>query len=338
MADRTAIEWADATWNPIVGCSVVSPGCAHCYAMKLAGGRLRSHPTRVGLTVDTKAGPVWNGQVRFNPVELLKPVRWRRPRRIFVCAHGDLFHEAVPTRWIDQVYAVMALTPQHTYQVLTKRAAEMREYFAARVSGDPWAEAADEVADMLGMEEAPFVLEPRMMPLHNVWLGVSVEDQTRANERVPHLLATPAAVRFVSAEPLLGPVDLAWALSRNPLEIAAGMLARGQFSPGLETVRRLDWIIAGGESGPRPMAPAWARRLRDDCAAAGVPFFFKQWGSHAWAEKVAGDPSTLTPYRPGGKHWPGYDLLDGVRHHAMPDLRMGPALAVDIPAHQEPAP
>jgi len=129
MSDGTKIEWTDATWNPITGCSIVSPGCTNCYAMRLAGTRMKHHPTRIGLTVDSKAEPVWNGQVRFNEQALDHPLRWRRPRRIFVCAHGDLFHESVPDEWIDQVFAVMALAPQHTFQVLTKRAKRMREWF-----------------------------------------------------------------------------------------------------------------------------------------------------------------------------------------------------------------
>lgn len=128
MSDGTNIEWTDATWNPITGCAVVSPGCTNCYAMKLAGTRLRHHPSRAGLTRDSKAGPVWTGEVRLNEQWLTQPLQWRRPRKIFVCAHGDLFAENVPDAWIDRVFAVMALCPQHTFQVLTKRSKRMREY------------------------------------------------------------------------------------------------------------------------------------------------------------------------------------------------------------------
>ena len=127
MAERTDIESTDATWNPITGCSVTSPGCRHCYAMRLAGGRLKHHPSRRGLTKKTDAGPVWNGEVRFNEHWLTAPLRWRKPRRIFVCAHGDLFHPAVPDEWIDRVYAVMALAPRHVFQVLTKRPERMAD-------------------------------------------------------------------------------------------------------------------------------------------------------------------------------------------------------------------
>ena len=128
MAVNTKIEWADATWNPITGCSLVSPGCVSCYAMRLAGGRLQHHPSRAGLTQPSKAGPVWNGAVRFNEQWLRQPLQWRRPRRIFVCAHSDLFAEGVPDAWIDRVFAVMALAPQHTFLVLTKRPERMRRY------------------------------------------------------------------------------------------------------------------------------------------------------------------------------------------------------------------
>src|SRR5690606_24715195 len=151
--------------NPITGCSVVSPGCTNCYAMRLAGTRLKDHPSRAGLTTMSKAGPVWNGTVRFNDKWLDQPLRWKRPRMVFVCAHGDLFHEAVPDEWIDQVFAVMELCPQHIFQVVTKRSKRLRRYLTANT------------------------------PLLNVWLGVSVEDQARAGERIPDLLATPAAVR-----------------------------------------------------------------------------------------------------------------------------------------------
>jgi len=312
MADNSLIEWTDATWNPVTGCSVVSPGCTNCYAMKLAGGRLRHHPTRTGLTVETKAGPVWNGQVRFNETQLLEPLRWARPRMIFVCAHGDLFHESVPDEWIDRVFAVMALCPQHTFQVLTKRPERMRTYL-----DDPVADrrihglACDMVLDqqlrvvLIHDRELEHRAPPGrriyldLWPLPNVWLGTSVEDQRRADERIPHLLQTPAAVRFVSAEPLLGPMDLT-VLRPAPearlfgfefLNALHGVWGREpdnndpDLLEGLPPERRLrvDWVIVGGESGAgaRAMHPNWARSLRDQCAAAAVPFFFKQWGG--WA-------------------------------------------------------
>ena len=325
MADRTKIEWTDATVNAVNGCTVVSPGCTNCYAMRLAGTRMRDHPTRAGLTVDTKAGPVWNGQVRLNEAALLQPLRWRRPRRIFWNAHGDLFHESVPDEWIDRVFAVCALTPQHQHQILTKRSARMRDYLSTR-AGDwmiVWPDANppgslpitrhEQRQAMQGKGWPDARLRPSF-PLPNVWLGVSAEDQTRADERIPDLLATPAAVRFVSAEPLLGEIRLDAVDAAGWDECFTKPDARGRLNAltgwcyGEERIgtawedwcaggpdehgmggppdwpkpgwAKLDWVIAGGESGPgaRPMHPDWARSLRDQCTAAGVPFFFKQWG------------------------------------------------------------
>lgn len=282
MGDKTQIEWTDATWNPVTGCSVVSPGCTHCYAMRLAGNRMRHHPSRAGLTIDTKAGPVWNGEVRFNREWLTQPLGWAKPRMIFVCAHGDLFHESVPDEWIDQVFAVMALTPQHTYQVLTKRSARMRAYMLEPERKRLIALQAMPVSCRLaqaGGHKARIKLDHFTAcfagsgPFRNVWLGVSAEDQKRADERIPDLLATPAAVRFISAEPLLGPIDLT---SINHCGVAGGHSALHDRGLG-----KLDWVIAGGESGlsARPMHPDWPRLLRDQCAAAAdVAFFFKQWG------------------------------------------------------------
>lgn len=345
MAENSPIEWTDDTWNPITGCSVVSPGCTNCYAMKLAGTRLRDHPSRAGLTVPAKAGPVWNGQIRFNEQWLDQPMRRKRPRMIFVCAHGDLFHENVPDEWIDRVFAVMALSPQHTFQVLTKRSARMREYLSA--PGMPqrvYELACDRVVE----EQLPVVLLapdvadpglrpdwPRIMldqwPLQNVWLGVSAEDQVRADQRIPDLLATPAAVRFISAEPLVGPVDL-----RHIEPNDDGYINSLSSSIG----PNVDWIIVGGESGhgARPMHPDWARELRDQCADAGVSFFFKQWGNFrpltdaergqaCGATLIAGaDPHDREAYvMPTSKKNAGR-LLDGVQHDDMPQPREVSAL------------
>lgn len=270
MADNTKIEWTDATWNPITGCSVVSPGCTNCYAMRLAGTRLKHHPSRKGLTHGTKAGPVWTGEVRFNEGALDQPLGWSRPRRIFVCAHGDLFHEGVEDAWINRVFAVMALCPQHTFQVLTKRPYRMRQYLLGL--DDDRMKLAMAGLPLTDRQAYEFVKVARKRPLPNVWLGVSVEDQKRADERIPILLDTPAAVRWISAEPLLAPLDLSdWLNDR-----------RSDQPPDMDA-RSLDWVVVGGESGPgaRPMHSDWARGLRDQCADAGVAFSFKQWG--AWA-------------------------------------------------------
>lgn len=303
MADHTHIEWTDATWNVVTGCSVVSPGCTNCYAMKLAGTRLRDHPSRAGLTVASKAGPVWNGQVRFNADWLQQPLRWKKPRRIFVAAHGDLFHDGVTDDQLDQIFAVMALCPQHTFQVLTKRPERMQAYVA-----DPAARlrAMDAVNEVLplplyngnGQKQRHLADRDRIRDrrcegqealagcyLPNVWLGVSVEDQTRAVKRIPRLLQTPAAVRWISAEPLLGPIDLTTLCDGYSFWSATHGLRYHDAPDDMPCVNevhpKLDWVVVGGESGQgaRPMHPKWAQYLRDQCAETGVAFLFKQWGN-----------------------------------------------------------
>lgn len=294
MADGTKIEWTDATWNVVNGCSLASPGCTNCYAMKQA----HRVAARRGLTVHTKGGMVWTGETRFNETVWLQPMRWRRPRMIFVCAHGDLFHESVPDEWIDRVFAIMAVAQHHTFQVLTKRADRMRAY----MTGGPqprWmrhmkaACAVVPYPDVVDNKSGGMILSTTNGVLRNVWLGVSVEDQTRADQRIPKLLETPAAVRWLSCEPLLGPIDLTEVCNgwhfQNPLTGARWHDAPDGESSASDTAgAKIDWIVAGGESGhkARPMHPAWVRALRDQCAAAGVPFLFKQWGE--WAPSTIG--------------------------------------------------
>jgi protein gp37 len=343
-ADNTKIEWTDATWNPITGCSVVSPGCTNCYAMKLAGTRLKNHPTRAGLTIDSKAGPVWNGQVRFNENMLLDPLRWKRPRMIFVCAHGDLFAENVPDEWINQVFAVMALAPQHAFQVLTKRPERMRSYLVDAALPERLQTAAFNIDPENGATWCADiqVAGDRCLPLPNVWLGISVEDQKRADERIPILLETPAAVRWISAEPLLGMLDI-----RRHIEIGHLDSELGLSNPGI------DWVVVGGESGrgSRPMHPDWARSLRDQCAAADVAFLFKQWGEYLPAiDRERDDPDWRRDYSgtyadnhpemawlniDGGSGFHGARfhvmqrvgkrvagrLLDGIEHNGFPEVR-----------------
>jgi protein gp37 len=355
MADHTPIEWTDATWNIVTGCSLVSPGCTNCYAMKLAGTRLRDHPSRQGLTADSKAGPVWNGQVRFNAQWLDQPLRWTKPRKIFVCAHGDLFHEGVEMHWLDQIFAVMALCPQHVFQILTKRPERMRAYLQGRPHSR-WLDAIRRIQPPA--EGQGVILSTTNGVLPNVWLGVSVEDQARADERIPVLLDTPAAVRWISAEPLLGPVDLQHIeveapgrTFRNALTGAGLGRTDGPFVPLADLESRLDWVVVGGESGPgaRPMHPDWARALRDQCAGAEVPFLFKQWGDWTPGENAQSTIGrtvetadwfndqwhfeSLTPASAEGMHIDDEPTcyragkkaagrrLDGVLHDAYPEVR-----------------
>jgi protein gp37 len=285
MADHSHIEWTDATWNPITGCSVVSPGCANCYAMTLAGTRLKHHPSRAGLTQASKAGPVWTGEVRFNEAWLDQPLRWRRPRMVFVCAHGDLFHESVPDAWIDKVFAVMALAQHHTFQVLTKRAKRMRQYLSTWPMNDMPDRITTLACDIAYKNGRGWQgnCGVATRPLPNLWLGVSAERQQEADARIPDLLATPASVRFVSLEPLLGPIDLTniEAKAGVGVDVFSGLEFDGDPADDVEFgTATLDWVIVGGESGTaaRPMHPDWARSLRDQCTTAGVPFFFKQHG------------------------------------------------------------
>lgn len=214
MADRTPIEWADATWNPITGCSRVSEGCRHCYAEIMAArfskpGQWGEGLAQIVRKPDGSADHRWTGQVRLNERALTQPLRWRKPRRIFVCSTSDLFHEGVPDEWLDRVFAVMALAPQHTFMVLTKRPERVREYLTRCDDRGRWP-AMDYAALMAatGSWSTPALDLRNGWPLPNVWVGTSIEDQATADARIPHLLATQAAVRFLSAEPLLGPVDL----------------------------------------------------------------------------------------------------------------------------------
>lgn len=296
MADKSAIEWTEATWNPIVGCSIVSPGCTNCYAMgeaarqvRCAAGHKRS-THYAGTTKIIKGKPVWTGKVARPPDHILTaPLRWKRGRKIFVNSMGDLFHESIPDEWIDRVFAVMALSPQHTFQVLTKRAKRMRAYF------ERTGQRAAKIR-LTALKEVSIRTEAGL-PLPNVWLGVSIERQREYDERKEHLRNTPAAVRFFSMEPLLGPIK-------------ADYLG--------------DWVIVGGESGPnaRPMYIEWARSLRDQCAAAGVPFFFKQWGEWYDEATVVAPEIRGTKYESQrlvrvGKKRAGR-LLDGKEHNQFP--------------------
>jgi len=277
----TRIEWTDATWNPVVGCAKASPGCARCYAETM-GRRLRA----MGRPEYQEAhdGLGWTGRAVCLPERLGEPLRWRKPRRVFVVSMGDLFHETVPFEFVAAVWGVMAACPQHSFQILTKRPDRMRGWMEWQEergeerrlssgivgSGVPFDCIVS--ASLFGATEVHRAGGALRWPLPNVWLGVTAEDQQRADERIPLLLQCPAAVRFMSVEPMLGEVDLVrWTRPRwgavNPLT---------NLRP-LES-ECLDWCVCGSESGPgaRPMRVEWARSLRDQCQRAGVPFFYKQ--------------------------------------------------------------
>src|SRR5579883_426912 len=283
---KTSIEWTDATWNPIRGCSRVSEGCRNCYAEKFAyrfSGTGRPYEGLVRVNAAGERKPEWNGQVRFIEKHLLDPLKWggqvkeewgvlggemrERTRGIIVNSMSYLFHENFPDEWIDRIFAVMALCPQHIFQVLTKRPERMRKYLLGK--SDKNHRAAVWMA-MASFDEGLGMPCPEW-PLPNVWLGVSVEDQDVLNKRVWTLLKTPAAVRFLSAEPLLGPLDL-----------NAGELLIDKRLYRYTIGRYLDWVIVGGESGPgaRSCNLSWLKSIVDDCAAAKVPCFVKQLGAH----------------------------------------------------------
>lgn len=343
MAENTGISWTDSTWTPIrakvrpdapdicrdrgwtdllpivertVGrlgphCEKVSPGCAHCYSETNNGRYLPFNGT--GLPFDKRSRALIDAVIDENI--LTQPLRWRKPRRIFVCSQTDLFGEWVPDHLIDQVFAVMALCPQHQFQVLTKRAERLEEYLAAGFVSNRIFEAMQVVTPDTGVWGWPGLREA----LRNVWLGVSVENQEQAERRIPHLLRTPAAIRFLSVEPMLGPVDL------PPEFLALGRKA---------------WVIVGGESGKhaRPMHPAWVRSIERQCEAAWVPFFFKQWGEWApqyqpgavmtganvsittgkYASRECRDPCWADVVRVG-KHAAG-NLLDGKKYEEFPEV------------------
>lgn len=323
MADNSKIEWTatrdaagnaisqGATWNVVTGCTRVSEGCRFCYAERLAATRMAHLPAYAGLSEMTPAGPRWTGVVRFNTERLDLPLRWRRPRMIFVNSQSDLFHESLPFEQIAAIFGVMAACPQHVFQVLTKRPERMLEWFGwmrefAMEQRDLVAAPSERQTSLkvafTAMGEthaARRMLELHWMvdgdrgpwPLPNVWLGVSAEDQATAEARIPLLLQCPAAVRWVSAEPLLGPIDLRYLAPQDDFHVDA-----------LDTpdpTCQLDWCVVGGESGPaaRPMHPDWARSLRDQCEAAGVAFFFKQFGEWAPTSQVSTDGPThaMTP-------------------------------------------
>lgn len=284
MADNTSIEWTDATWNTVGGCTRVHNGCTNCYAEIMAArfskpGQWGEGLAKIVTRPDGSKDHRWTGEIRFNAKALHQPLRWKRPRRIFVNSTADTFHDGVTDDQLDQIFAVMALCPQHTFQVLTKRPERARAYLSGRYRRADIATQMRVIADV-DTSDSVMVL----WPLPNIWIGTSISDQASADAMVPHLLATPAAVRFLSVEPMLGPVDLE-AISAPDTGIYAlqGIYSDGSGPSGFRKGAKIDWVIVGGESGPgaRPMHPDWARSILKQCEAAGVAGFFKQWGE--WA-------------------------------------------------------
>jgi protein gp37 len=275
VSDATNIDYLDATWNPVTGCSPVSAGCAHCWAKGMAHRMWGTRPF---------------SDVQCHEDRLTIPLHWRKPRRIGVSFMGDLFHEAVPDAFLDRVFAVMALASQHTFMVLSKRPERMREYFSQWQRSDrPTPLAGDGEKQGSGWR----------WPLPNVWLGVSVEDQPTADARIPLLLQTRAAVRYASAEPLLGPIDFR---QTGPL---AGWLGSAAYL--------LDLVIVGGENGPRPCDVAWIRSIVQQCGAAGTACYVKQLGANVRdrnnagfvGDKPGGWPMDTQYEAPGGQAWQG---------------------------------
>lgn len=297
MGDQgpNGIAWTDATWNPIRGCTRVSEGCRNCYAESFAARFSGPGRPFEGLALYEHGKPRWTGEVRLISEKIEEPLRWRRARRVFVNSVSDLFHERLSLEAIADVWAVMVLASRHTFQVLTKRPERMHSV----LTGDERAEFAhlvDEAVESYGLDHRLSRPPSYQIDAPNIWVGVSVENQEAAKERLPALLEVPAAVRWVSAEPLLGPLDLTpWILG-------------------------IDWVVAGGESGThaRPMHPDWVRGLRDQCTrSGGTAFFFKQWGAWGlqrptereadWVNQIKGQAFPPKMWRVG-KHAAGREL------------------------------
>lgn len=370
MADRSKIEWTDATWNPVRGCSRVSPGCGGpgdaggCYAEELAA-RFSGTNTKTGAPmwghgyasmVPRAGGGVayrWTGKVGLVHSMLDLPLRWRKPRMIFVNSTSDLFHERLPRSDIALVVAHIVASYWHAHQVLTKRPQRARELFndpAFWEEVEAYVHALDAEAEERGLYDplarrtddwracVPEVDEQNPPP--NLWLGTSVEDQERADQRIPILLETPAATRFLSIEPLLGPVTL------HPKDKIWEMLSQWYSKDGFDDtgsqpprernttlLPNVDWVICGGESGEkaRPMHPDWVRSLRDECARASIPFFFKQWGEWAPTEDDADELIGVDPEV--AEHDCAFSMLDAQRMRRVGKARAGHML--DGRPHQE---
>jgi protein gp37 len=311
VSATTTIQWTDATWNPVRGCSRVSAGCLHCYAESVAA-RFSDPGQPYYQIAERTPQPHWTGKVELVEKHLLDPIRWKRPRRVFVNSMSDLFHEGLPDEAIDRVFAVMALCPQHQFQVLTKRPARMLEYLTGQhaARNGELTTAAGECALVFGrpgrffpqVKSLPLNQYGRMQwPLPNCWLGVSVENQATADERVPLLQQTPAAIRFISQEPQLDHIN--WTA---------------------ESLAGISWLIQGGESGhgARPFDLEWARDTREQCRRHHVKYFFKQAGANVFDSSLTASGASETVRfnsRKGGdmEEWPV-----GLRIREFPEIRV----------------
>lgn len=307
----TKIEWTEKTWNPVRGCSLVSEGCRNCYAMRQARRFHGPGQPYEGLTHIVNGRPVWTGKVVCDESRLEDPLHWRKPCRIFVNSMSDLFHEDVPINFILSVFDIIERCPQHTFQVLTKRPERMKTILNGLIwynAGEHNAAAFSPPNDYSALATAMGTGARKLQPLANFWLGVSVEDQETANERIPLLLQTPAAVRWVSYEPALAEVDFTgipnpgFAEGQRWYHSLEGYAWESDGDTCPEGIH-LDWIVAGAESGlrARPANIDWFRLVRDQCVAAGVPFFLKQFADHG---RKIGTPE-----------------LDGVRWMQYPEVR-----------------
>ena len=305
----TSIEWTDRVWNPVTGCTKVSKGCQHCYAERVFH---RPYGRDQWPNGDGTFRARRFTDVECHPNRLDIPLHWRKPQRVFVNSMSDLFHEDVPDSFIDQVLAVMALCPQHTFQLLTKRPERMRDYLSHTTGVGNVLTRVLKAAQSIEMPRGRHKPDGPGWPLRNAWLGVSVEDQATADERIPLLLETPAAVRWASYEPALGPIEFReqWMHKQGCPSLsgwAGGLLPCSCASrrDALSAVEfpRLDWIVVGGESGPgaRPFDVAWARSTVEQCKAASVPVFVKQLGARPEhrVQRVNSDGY-------GGDHGPGW--------------------------------
>lgn len=297
------------TWNPIIGCSKVSEGCANCYAEKMAI-RLAHMPNAYEYSNVVRSNPSeWNGKTQLIKTKLTKPAHWKKPRVVFVCSMGDLFHESIPFEEINAVFSVMADNDQHIYIVLTKRPLQMIRFYKwkANQHGVTW------------------------QPSSNVWMGITAENQEQAEIRIPYLLSVNAAIRFVSIEPILGAIDLNTVYNHRLVHMDV-LNGKRYSSENSDDGPRLDWVIVGGESGhnARPARPDWMRSIKDQCLKAQVPFFFKQWGEwkpqgtinnysflNAKKERQAGNDVMVRT----GKKYSG-NQLDGVTYEQYPKVEL----------------